>query len=211
MALGAVMASSFSYSSPNPHAPAFRPAPIRSNALGPGPAFKSRAASQPAGERLPAPGSQPDSGRGSPGNAGAFGVIGGSRTPSRFVNAMPTGGTATRANSFSAGEMREPRVSHHIHAKLNTESFTVADPFIPCGGTTLIRNDFTVSYILAKFIYFKLPDNPASTALTSSFSSESRRECVPIPKSVTRSWCSTGTRSRLHDANEHAREHRDIR
>ncbi|ORY35609.1 hypothetical protein BCR39DRAFT_511119 [Naematelia encephala] len=99
-------------SSPNPQAPAFRPSPARaatlSSAVYP---YKTRAASQPAGERLPAPASNPDSGRQSPSTngAGAYGVIGGARTPGRFGSALATGGTTTRANSFSAGELREPR------------------------------------------------------------------------------------------------------
>ena len=92
--------------------PPFRPSPTRSATIG-ATTFKSRATSQPAGERSPAPlhlsGSQPDSGRGSP--AGMFGVIGGSRTPKGGVGGRNVGGTATRANSFSAGEYRETRVS----------------------------------------------------------------------------------------------------
>lgn len=103
------MSSPAKTSSPNPHAPLFRPAPARAATLSAGYPYKSRAASQPAGERLPAPSSQPGSGSGSPGNGGAYGVIGGSRTPVRYWNALVTGGTTTRANSFSAGEMREPR------------------------------------------------------------------------------------------------------
>ncbi|WWD02546.1 hypothetical protein V865_000586 [Kwoniella europaea PYCC6329] len=101
--------------SPNPNAPIFRPSPARATSLSGTPfQYKTRAASQPAGERIP-PSSTPGSGRGSPGmngtngvGGGAFGVIGGSRTPGRFSNAL-AGGTQTRANSFSAGEIREPR------------------------------------------------------------------------------------------------------
>ncbi|WWD19036.1 hypothetical protein CI109_103494 [Kwoniella shandongensis] len=103
---------------PNPNAPPFRPSPARAVSLqGTSYQHKGRAASQPAGERLPPPSSTPNSGRGSPGingNGGAFGVIGGSRTPGRFGSAL-TGsggsgmGTATRASSFSAGELRDPR------------------------------------------------------------------------------------------------------
>ncbi|KAK8854816.1 hypothetical protein IAR55_003555 [Kwoniella newhampshirensis] len=104
--------------SPNPNAPPFRPSPARAVSLQGTPfQYKGRAASQPAGERLPPPSSTPSSGRGSPGlngNGGAFGVIGGSRTPGRFGSAlagMGGTGTATRASSFSAGEFRDPRVS----------------------------------------------------------------------------------------------------
>lgn len=100
-----------------PNIPPFRPAPARSATLGNMPhGYKSRATSQPPGERLPlgasSPfnGTLPESGRGSP--SGQFGVIGGSRTPSKF--AAPGSGTATRANSFSAGELRESRVSHWV-------------------------------------------------------------------------------------------------
>jgi hypothetical protein len=97
-----------------PNIPPFRPAPARSATLGNMPqGYKSRATSQPPGERMPLGGGSPfngtlpESGRGSP--SGQFGVIGGSRTPSKF--AVPGSGTATRANSFSAGELRESRVS----------------------------------------------------------------------------------------------------
>ncbi|ORX38532.1 hypothetical protein BD324DRAFT_649896 [Kockovaella imperatae] len=75
---------------------------------------KIRATSQPAGERIPArPGSgnSIETGRGSPG--GIYGVIGGSRTPMKAGgngNGTHLGnGTATRANSFSAAEMRLPK------------------------------------------------------------------------------------------------------
>ncbi|WVQ81888.1 hypothetical protein IAT38_004015 [Cryptococcus sp. DSM 104549] len=124
--------------SPNPNAPAFRPSPTRAVTLsGTTYQYKGRAASQPAGERLPPPTqSTPGSGRGSPGgvfgagagagagaatggngngngnggNGGsAFGVIGGTRTPGRFGSALAGAGTVTRASSFSAGERHEPR------------------------------------------------------------------------------------------------------
>lgn len=118
-----------------------RPVPGRSATLSTYGSFpKIRAASQPAGERIPIPSSSnPDSGRGSPGmhggygsiggpsaagttasnaggGGGAYGVIGGSRAsqagPGRFPGAFG-GGTATRANSFSVAELRE-RVSWTI-------------------------------------------------------------------------------------------------
>lgn len=104
------MSSSSQSSSPNPHALAFRPAPIRAaTTLSAGYPYKSRAASQPAGERIPAPDSQSSSVRESPGNGygGAFGVIGGSRTPGPTGISLASLGTTTRANSFSAGEFRE--------------------------------------------------------------------------------------------------------
>ncbi|KAK4689501.1 hypothetical protein P7C73_g582, partial [Tremellales sp. Uapishka_1] len=102
---------------PNPNAPAFRPSPHRAATLAssayPHNSSRNRATSQPAGEKLPPPpASTPGSGRGSPGmNGGDFGVIGGTRTPGRFGNALGGigGGIATRASSFSAGELREPR------------------------------------------------------------------------------------------------------
>ena len=100
--------------SPNPYAPAFRPSPARAATLSAGFSFKSRATSQPAGDRISASavGSYPEAGRGSPGNGngGEFGVIGGSRTPARHGNVLATGGIGTRANSFSAGENWERRV-----------------------------------------------------------------------------------------------------
>ncbi|WWC71594.1 uncharacterized protein I206_105552 [Kwoniella pini CBS 10737] len=102
--------------SPNPNAPIFRPSPARATSLTGTPfQYKTRAASQPAGERIPPSSSTPGSGRGSPGVNGngagsAYGVIGGARTPGRFSAALAgTNGTQTRANSFSAGEVREPR------------------------------------------------------------------------------------------------------
>jgi len=96
-----------------PHPP-YRPSPTRAATLGPNPFSKSRAASQPAGERSPAPpqfggsGSHPDSGRGSP--AGMFGVIGGSRTPKGVTGSRVLGGPPTRASSFSVADV-QARVS----------------------------------------------------------------------------------------------------
>jgi hypothetical protein len=86
-----------------------RPSPVRSATLA---AYqlstKSRASSQPAGERFPVFGTSPGSGRDSPlstsGKGGSYGVIGGARTPSRFSSGLPGPGTATRANSFSVAE-----------------------------------------------------------------------------------------------------------
>jgi len=119
-------------SSPNPNAPSFRPLPIRAttfNSANPVYQPRSRATSQPAGEKFHTtsnPNSNPDSGRGSPGLSGgngngsgnlgngtAFGVIGGTRSPARFGNGLlrTGGGTTTRANSFSASEgQRDMRV-----------------------------------------------------------------------------------------------------
>jgi hypothetical protein len=84
-----------------------RPSPARAATLAAYQFKQSRASSQPAGERLPVFGSSPGSGRDSPlssGNGGAYGVIGGSRTPSRFSSGLPAPGPATRANSFSVAE-----------------------------------------------------------------------------------------------------------
>lgn len=86
-----------------------RPSPVRAATLA---AYqltsKSRASSQPAGERFPVFGTSPNSGRDSPlstgGKGGSYGVIGGARTPSRFSSGLPGPGTATRANSFSVAE-----------------------------------------------------------------------------------------------------------
>ncbi|WVQ74897.1 hypothetical protein IAR50_004504 [Cryptococcus sp. DSM 104548] len=95
---------------PHPHAPAFRPSPTRATTLG-ATAFqhpKTRAASQPAGERLPIPpastGASPGASGGAAANANGYGVIGGTRTTGRFGNALAGMGSATRASSFSAGE-----------------------------------------------------------------------------------------------------------
>jgi hypothetical protein len=88
-----------------------RPSPVRAATLA---AYqlstsKSRASSQPAGERFPVFGTSPGSGRDSPlsttsGKGGSYGVIGGARTPSRFSSGLPGPGIATRANSFSVAE-----------------------------------------------------------------------------------------------------------
>lgn len=121
------MAASLPQDAPNPNAPTFRPSPTRAITLGGTPfQYKTRAASQPAGERFPVY-STPSSGRGTPGangdgngntngtaNGNGYGVIGGTRGGGRFGNALAGGagvGTATRASSFSAGERHEPRVS----------------------------------------------------------------------------------------------------
>ncbi|KIY33127.1 cytoplasmic protein [Cryptococcus gattii E566] len=123
------MAASLPHDAPNPNAPTFRPSPTRAITLGGTPfQYKTRAASQPAGERF-AIYSTPSSGRGTPGangdgngttngaaNGHGYGVIGGTRGGGRFGNALAGGGgggggggTATRASSFSAGERHEPR------------------------------------------------------------------------------------------------------
>jgi hypothetical protein len=90
-----------------------RPSPVRAATVA---AYqlstsKSRASSQPAGERFPVLGTSPGSGHDSPlstsGKGGSYGVIGGARssTPRRFSSGLPPGpGTATRANSFSVAE-----------------------------------------------------------------------------------------------------------
>lgn len=133
-----LMAASLPQDAPNPNAPTFRPSPTRAITLGGTPfQYKTRAASQPAGERFPIY-STPSSGRGTPGANGngngntdgtahgnGYGVIGGTRGGGRFGNALAGGGgggTATRASSFSAGERHEPRVS------LATGSKHAADP-----------------------------------------------------------------------------------
>ena len=96
--------------------------------------YKTRAASQPAGERIPlgpggvpafgstslgihtSTGSQPTSGRASPhvnggtagsGVGGYNGLSAGARPPGRFAGALAAGGTQTRANSFSAAELKD--------------------------------------------------------------------------------------------------------
>ncbi|KIR99612.1 cytoplasmic protein [Cryptococcus deuterogattii 2001/935-1] len=123
------MAASLPQDAPNPNAPTFRPSPTRAITLGGTPfQYKTRAASQPAGERFPIY-SNPSSGRGTPGgngggngndnggtngtaNGNGYGVIGGTRGGGRFGNALAGGGgggPATRASSFSAGERHEPR------------------------------------------------------------------------------------------------------
>ncbi|WWC63261.1 uncharacterized protein I303_105861 [Kwoniella dejecticola CBS 10117] len=123
--------------SPNPNAPIFRPSPARATSLTGAPfQYKTRAASQPAGERIPPSSSTPVSGRGSPGVNGngngngagsAYGVIGGARTPGRFSTALAGGnGTQTRANSFTAGEVREPR-----NMMLNRTLSSHTEEFVP--------------------------------------------------------------------------------
>lgn len=124
------MAASLPQDAPNPNAPTFRPSPTRAITLGGTPfQYKTRAASQPAGERFQIPFSTPSSGRASPGTNGtysgnghggtngnttgsSYGVIGGTRAGGRFGSALASAGMgpATRANSFSAGERHEPRV-----------------------------------------------------------------------------------------------------
>lgn len=133
-----LMAASLPQDAPNPNAPTFRPSPTRAITLGGTPfQYKTRAASQPAGERFPIY-SNPSSGRGTPGgngggngndnggtngtaNGNGYGVIGGTRGGGRFGNALAGGGgggPATRASSFSAGERHEPRVSQSLlHAQ----------------------------------------------------------------------------------------------
>ncbi|ODN78796.1 hypothetical protein L202_04349 [Cryptococcus amylolentus CBS 6039] len=83
--------------------PAFRPSPTRTISLGATQQYKTRAASQPAGERLPVPHAHPHASPAVNGN-GNFGVIGGTRSTGRFGNALAGMGPVTRASSFSAGE-----------------------------------------------------------------------------------------------------------
>ncbi|KAI9637464.1 uncharacterized protein MKK02DRAFT_32302 [Dioszegia hungarica] len=96
---------------PPPSSDNFRPSVMRAASLQ-SYSYKTRAASQPAGERIPIPpatalGASP--GRSSPIVGGErFGVIGGTRAPGRFAGALAAG-TQTRANSFSAGESRDTR------------------------------------------------------------------------------------------------------
>lgn len=94
--------------------PNYRPSPMRAASLQTY-SYKARAASQPAGERIPAPASPSNiapEGRGSPVVSGErFGVIGGSRAPGRFAGALAAG-SQSRHNSFSAGEARDSRVSY---------------------------------------------------------------------------------------------------
>lgn len=94
----------------------YRPSPSRAASLQTY-SFKARAASQPAGERLPIPSSPSTTapeGRSSPIIGGErFGVIGGSRSTGRFAGALAAG-TQTRASSFSGGETRDVRVSSSV-------------------------------------------------------------------------------------------------
>jgi hypothetical protein len=95
---------------PNPSAAPFRPSPARAASLQSASIYiKSRAASQPAGERFPVPPPDPAARSNSPGSP--YGVIGESRIPARFGNGLShTHGAATRANSFSVAEMNDRRV-----------------------------------------------------------------------------------------------------
>ena len=106
-----------------------RPTTTRAATLSTISPFKGRATSQPpGGDRLPVnlsssgPGSGAGSttGRASPGlngagagNGGAYGVIGGSRTPGRFGGGLPGPG-GMRAMSFSAAESRGVGVSINL-------------------------------------------------------------------------------------------------
>ena len=144
---------------PNPYAPTFRPSPARAATLSAGLSFKSRATSQPAGDRTSAVSSYPEPGRGSSGNGsgGAFGVIGGSRTPARHGNVLGTGGVATRANSFSAGEHWERRVRlfpSTVSTRLTTAEFLIDTNNLPstilsCRGASVpFPLNITIPYLL---------------------------------------------------------------
>ena len=156
---------------PSPLGENLRPSPARTTSLAapiPNHPAKSRAASQPAGERLPvrsgSAGGHNATGRDSPG--GLYGVIGGSRTPSKqqgaFSNSNGNGnGAATRANSFSAAELKAPRVSvcqQQCRAQnCFAECILESDPLKPHGRTShAIPLDFPISHILPRLISLRL-------------------------------------------------------
>ncbi|WVF72775.1 hypothetical protein IAT40_007593 [Kwoniella sp. CBS 6097] len=180
--------------SPNPNAPAFRPSPARAATLSGTPfQYKTRAASQPAGERIPPPtASNPGSGRASPGlngNGGAFGVIGGSRTPGRFGNALATsGGTATRANSFSAGEIREPRnITLNRTLSSHTEEFVPSRSHSTSPFPTFSPNS-TPSTSPAALRQHPLPPSPPKVGANTSRSRSQSLATGVRPSGIDRPW-----------------------
>ncbi|OCF37905.1 hypothetical protein I316_00129 [Kwoniella heveanensis BCC8398] len=182
--------------SPNPNAPAFRPSPARAATLSGTPfQYKTRAASQPAGERIPPPAtSTPGSGRGSPGagtngNGGAFGVIGGSRTPGRFGNALASGGgTATRANSFSAGEIREPRnITLNRTLSSHTEEFLPSRSHSTSPFPTFSPNS-TPSTSPAALRQHPLPPSPPKVGANASRSRSQSLATGVRPSGIDRPW-----------------------
>lgn len=115
-----------------------RPHTARAATLSTLSAFKGRATSQPpGGDRVPAHQANPDTGRsgspGSNGNGGAYGVIGGSRTPGRFGGGLP-GPSGMRAMSFSAAEARGIGVSAIFTHSLPAMSFRVRPPITTING-----------------------------------------------------------------------------
>ncbi|WVQ99975.1 hypothetical protein IAU59_007118 [Kwoniella sp. CBS 9459] len=180
--------------SPNPNAPAFRPSPARAATLSGTPfQYKTRAASQPAGERIPPPTvSTPESGRGSPGangNGAPFGVIGGSRTPGRFGNALATGGgIATRANSFSAGEIREPRnVTLNRTLSSHTEEFVPSRSHSTSPFPTFSPNS-TPSTSPAALRQQPLPPSPPKVGANASRSRSQSLATGVRPSGIDRPW-----------------------
>ncbi|OCF57297.1 hypothetical protein L486_04753 [Kwoniella mangroviensis CBS 10435] len=183
--------------SPNPNAPIFRPSPARATSLTGTPfQYKTRAASQPAGERIP-PSSTPGSGRGSPGmngtngvGGGAFGVIGGSRAPGRFSNAL-AGGTQTRANSFSAGEVREPR-----NTVLNRTLSSHTEEFFPSRSQSTspfptFSPNSTPSTSPAAIRQHPLPPSPPKAGANSSRSRSQSLATGVRPTNIDRPWFGT--------------------
>ncbi|WVR07576.1 hypothetical protein IAU60_004618 [Kwoniella sp. DSM 27419] len=177
--------------SPNPNAPAFRPSPTRAATLAGAPfQYKTRAASQPAGERIPPTLSNPASGRASPGTngGGAFGVIGGSRTPGRFGNALAAGGTATRANSFSAGEIRDPR-----NPTLNRTLSSHTEEFLPSRSQSTspfptFSPNSTPSTSPAAIRQQPLPPSPPKVGANASRSRSQSLATGVRPSSIDRPW-----------------------
>nr|XP_019044647.1 hypothetical protein I302_06560 [Kwoniella bestiolae CBS 10118]OCF23577.1 hypothetical protein I302_06560 [Kwoniella bestiolae CBS 10118] len=201
--------------SPNPNAPIFRPSPARATSLTGTPfQYKTRAASQPAGERIP-PSSTPGSGRGSPGvnglgngnsnanGGGPYGVIGGSRTPGRFSTALAGGnhngpGTQTRANSFSAGEVREPRTTI-----LNRTLSSHTEEFFPSRSQSTspfptFSPNSTPSTSPAAIRQHPLPPSPPKAGATASRSRSQSLATGVRPTNIDRPWF--GTMSTLENA-----------
>ncbi|WWC90737.1 uncharacterized protein L201_005674 [Kwoniella dendrophila CBS 6074] len=193
--------------SPNPNAPIFRPSPARATSLTGTPfQYKTRAASQPAGERIPPSSSTPNSGRGSPGVNGtngigsAYGVIGGARTPGRFSSALAGGngnGTQTRANSFTAGEHREPR-----NMVLNRTLSSHTEEFFPSRSQSTspfptFSPESTPSTSPAALRQHPLPPSPPKAGANSSRSRSQSLATGVRPTHVDRPW--VGTMSTLEN------------
>ncbi|WRT68364.1 uncharacterized protein IL334_005340 [Kwoniella shivajii] len=189
--------------SPNPNAPPFRPSPARAATLSGTPfQYKTRAASQPAGERIPPSSSTPGSGRASPGagmnangltgSGSAFGVIGGARIPGRFGNALfgsnGNVGIQTRANSFSAGEIRDPRNTSLARTlSSHTEEFVPSRSQSTSPFPTFSPNS-TPSTSPAAIRQQPLPPSPPKAGANVSRSRSQSLATGVRPSSIDRPW-----------------------
>lgn len=158
--------------------------------------YKHRAASQPAGERVPLPtaptlagGRQGAvglpanpvvSGRGSL-NGDLYGVIGGSRTPGRFAGALAAG-TQTRANSFSAGEVRDRVSPAHGFPDSFSEFFPRPHAVESYRGTPLSDLiSLTLPHLLPFFIPICLPFSAATAPTPVPTKSLCKRIALALP------------------------------